>query len=61
MLKILKGISMATLLAFNALTSKTISSHEILCSMKVKVHQKLQGFLPDYKSSLVNSLVPVLS
>ena len=52
---------MATLLAFNALTSKTISNHEILCSMKVKVHQKQQGFLPDYKSSLVNSLAPVLS
>ena len=47
-LQVLKGSSMTTLLDFYILTPGKISSHKKLWSMKVKVHQKLPGFLPDY-------------
>lgn len=43
-----KNTSMVTFRSYINVTPATISNHKMLSSMKVKVHQKMTRFLPDY-------------
>ena len=44
----LKGTNMAALFNFIVLSPRNISDYNKLCSIRVKVHQKLSRLLSDY-------------